>query len=233
MAVKSETELYEPVKRMLEQQGYIVKGEVRHCDLVAFREGEATPIIIELKKTFNLQLVFQLLDRLKLSETVYAAVEYNPKKRVSTSSSWNDAIKLCQKLGVGLIGVQFYKRKAPSVDFLCHPSDSLTAPRRSTRGANRLKTEFERRSGDYNVGGSTKTKLVTAYRERALRVAQLLANEGPMPPRALRARLHDAGIALMLRNNVYGWFERIEHGVYGITASGRQALEEFHHVLQP
>ncbi len=49
MAIKSETELYAPVKAYLEQLGYEVRGEVRHCDLVAVREEEP-PLIVELKK---------------------------------------------------------------------------------------------------------------------------------------------------------------------------------------
>lgn len=230
VAVQNETELYEPIKRMLEEQGYSVKGEVNHCDIVAYRDGDSAPMIIELKKTFNLALLFQVMDRLKLSDEVYAAVEYHPKKRVSTGASWNDAVRLCRKLGIGLIGVQFYKRKAPAVDILCRPGDAA-AQRRSVAKAKRLKQEFDRRSGDYNIGGSTRTKVITVYRERALRLAQLLADEGPQSPKALRERLHDGGVYAMLRRNVYGWFEKVEHGVYGITEAGRKALHEFEHVL--
>ena len=29
-----------------------------------------------------------------------------------------------------------------------------------------------------------------------------------------------------MRNNHYGWFERIESGVYGLTPEGAKALEE-------
>ncbi|MDT2304378.1 hypothetical protein P7H21_10960 [Paenibacillus larvae] len=49
MAIRSETELYGPVKHFWEQRGYEVKGEVKHCDLVAMK-GDGPPIIIELKK---------------------------------------------------------------------------------------------------------------------------------------------------------------------------------------
>ena len=40
--------LYPPVKAFLETQGYVVKGEVNGCDLVAIR-GEEPPVIVELK----------------------------------------------------------------------------------------------------------------------------------------------------------------------------------------
>jgi len=52
-----ETSLYESVKRFLEQLGYTVKGEVRHCDIVGLRDGDpAVGVIGELKLAFNLEL---------------------------------------------------------------------------------------------------------------------------------------------------------------------------------
>src|SRR5690606_5441985 len=97
--------------------------------------------------------------------------------------------------------------------------------------AARLKREFAARSGDFNTGGSTGMPLVTAYRERALRAARLLASEGPLTPRALKAELYDARIGNLLRDNVYGWFMRVGHGVYGLTDEGRRALETYAELL--
>ncbi len=48
-----ESDLYAPVKALLEGQGYVVKGEVRGCDVVAVR-GEEPPVIVELKRVFGL-----------------------------------------------------------------------------------------------------------------------------------------------------------------------------------
>ena len=232
MAIKSETELYQPVKRLFEERGYAVKSEVNHCDLVAYRDGEPEPVIVELKKTFNLQLIFQVLDRLKLSGTVYAAVEYDPKRRVSTSFSWNDAIRLCHKLGIGLIGVQFYKRKAPAVDILCQPgAEQNITGRKSAVRAKRLKNEFDKRSGDYNTGGSNGTKLVTAYRERALLCAFHLSQHESLSPRELRGMLKDRNVADLLQKNYYGWYERIERGRYRITEKGRAALDQYRTIV--
>ena len=42
-----ETDLYPPVKRFLEAQGYEVKAEVRGCDVTAVR-GDEAPVIVEL-----------------------------------------------------------------------------------------------------------------------------------------------------------------------------------------
>ena len=62
---------------------------------------------------------------------------------------------------------------------------------------------------------------MTAYRQQALVVANALAST-PSRPRDLRILAPDA--ARIVQRNVYGWFERIERGLYGLTSSGRVAL---------
>ena len=59
-----ETSLYRPVKIFLEGLGFVVKGEVRDCDLVALK-GDNLPVVVicELKLTFNLELILQGVDR--------------------------------------------------------------------------------------------------------------------------------------------------------------------------
>ena len=61
---------------------------------------------------------------------------------------------------------------------------------------------------------------MTAYRQQALAVAKALAG-AQCRPRDLRVLAPDA--AKILQGNVYGWFERIERGPYGLTPSGRVA----------
>jgi hypothetical protein len=58
MAVLNETDLYAPVKKLLEEQGYTVRDEVDRCDLVALRSAEPR-VIVELKRRFALSLVYQ------------------------------------------------------------------------------------------------------------------------------------------------------------------------------
>ena len=62
---------------------------------------------------------------------------------------------------------------------------------------------------------------MTAYRQQALAVANAIAVT-PSRPRDLRILAPDA--AKILQGNVYGWFERIERGLYGLTSSDRVAL---------
>ena len=62
-----ETDLYAPVKAMLEGQGYEVKGEIGAADIVAVRSTE-DPVIVELKTGFSLTLFHQAIDRLAVSD---------------------------------------------------------------------------------------------------------------------------------------------------------------------
>ena len=56
--------------------------------------------------------------------------------------------------------------------------------------------------------------IMTAYRQQALACAASLAG-GPRHTREIRSVVPNAS-SILLRN-AYGWFARIERGVYGIT----------------
>ncbi len=71
------------------------------------------------------------------------------------------------------------------------------------------------------MGGSTRRPIMTAYRQRTLAMAQMLAG-GPQRPRDLRALAPDA-LAILSRN-VYGWFEKTGRGVYALSEAGHAAL---------
>ena len=77
-----ESALYEPIKAFLEAQGYEVKGEVEHCDVVG-RRGDEAPVIVELKQRLSLELIVQGVERQRLSHHVYLAFPV-PKKRSHT-----------------------------------------------------------------------------------------------------------------------------------------------------
>ena len=62
---------------------------------------------------------------------------------------------------------------------------------------------------------------MTAYRQRTIACAQAM-RDGPKRPRDLRGLAEDAG-AILLRN-VYGWFERVEKGLYALSERGRLAI---------
>lgn len=234
MTIRHETELYEPLKAFFEQRGYEIKGEVRHCDLVGVHPEEADPLIVEMKKTFNLALLLQGMERLQMSTRVYLAVERSRTKRGAVNQRWGEISKLCRKLGFGLITVTFYKTKKPFVEVLCEPGAQAPAKPVRQKRKERLLYEFHERSGDYNVGGSSRAKLVTAYREKALRVAQALAAAPPegASPAQLRSLTGIGNAAAILQHNYYGWFDRIARGRYVLTDSGAESLKEFAGVLE-
>ena len=218
-----EAALYLPVKRFLERRGYEVKGEVRGCDLVA-RRGEEAPVIVELKLRFNLPLVLQGIDRLALTERVYLAVP-RPARRARggpLAPERPEIRKLCRRLGLGLILVGLARQ---TVAILEEPVPYR--PRQAKSRALRLVDEFSRRIGDANTGGAVGVPLVTAYRQDALRCARALAHGGPMRVGALRVVAEVPGAARILQRNVYGWFGRIERGIYRLTPEGDQALSRF------
>src|SRR3954449_12732917 len=100
--ITTEAALYRPVKAFLEAQGFEVKGEVCGCDLVAYRADEP-PVIVELKLRFNLALVLQGIDRLRITERVYLAVLRPPYRARGLSPEAPAVRRLCRRLGLGLI----------------------------------------------------------------------------------------------------------------------------------
>ncbi|MBD2845768.1 hypothetical protein IDH44_11250 [Paenibacillus sp. IB182496] len=225
MAVKQEADLYAPIKAYYESQGYEVKGEVNGCDLVA-RAADGELLIVEMKKTFTLPLLLQGVERQRINERVMLAVERNRQKRGAHNQRFGDLSELCRRLGLGLMTVTFFKTKRPQLDILCEPNEQPLRRGRPARQA-RMVREFNERSGDYNVGGTTGRKLVTAYRERALRCAQALRQHGQLPPRRIAELTGCRQAGTMLRANYYGWFERVERGVYGLRQAGLDALAEY------
>ena len=218
-----ETDLYRPIKRHLESLGFEVKGEVCGCDLVAVSEGVSERVVIgELKQSFTLELVLQGVDRATACDEVWLAVAASRRGRGREHDS--RARKLCRLLGFGLLTVATDGR----VEVMVEPAP--WKPRRDPKRRSRIVEEHRRRRGDPVVGGSTRKPQLTAYRQQALAVAHAMS-EAPRRPRDLRAFAPDA--AKILQGNVYDWFERIERGVYGLTASGRAALKTWADHLPP
>lgn len=219
MATTGEASLYAPIKRFLERLGYVVKGEVCGCDLVA-RRGDEPPVIVELKLRFSLALLLQGIDRLAVSERVYLAVPRPSHRRRGLSPEAPAVRRLCRRVGVGLLVVG-----PQSVTMLEEPAPYRPRPARQRTA--RLISEFDRRVGDPNVGGRSRTPVVTAYRQDALRVAGALAANGPMRVSELRSATGVADAAGIVQRNVYGWFARLARGTYTLSAVGHAALGQF------
>ena len=211
-----ETALYLPVKRFLEKLGFAVKGEICGCDVVALRGAEAALVVVcELKLAFNLELLLQGVNRTSACDEVWLAVrmrarrgrEHDPRVR-----------KLCRLLGFGLLGVS----AAGRVEVLVEPKP--WRPRRDQRRRSQLINEHQARIGDPARGGMSKLPIMTAYRQQALACAASLS-KGPRRTSEVKTIVPQAPKILL--HNVYGWFSRVERGVYTLTEAGTSALERW------
>ncbi|MBB4276367.1 DUF2161 domain-containing phosphodiesterase [Rhizobium mongolense] len=212
-----ETSLYQPVKGFLEKAGYVVKGEVGGCDLVGVSDDDPPVVVVcELKMSFNLELILQAVDRAAVSDEVWIAA------RVSRKGKGREADKrfrdLCRRLGIGMLGIS----DAGDVSIIVGSVSPM--PRTNPKRRSRLMREHQERRGDPALGGSTRTPVMTAYRQQALGCAAALAS-GPLRVRDIRRGVPEAGKILL--SNVYGWFERLGRGVYGLTDDGREALKRW------
>ena len=208
-----EVDLYPDLKAYLETQGYEVKSEIGACDLMA-RRGDEAAVIVEMKLSFSLALVMQGVARQAMFDDVYLAVPVSEK---GWRLRYKDIVALCRRLGLGLLAVKV----GQGVE--AHLDPAPYQPRKNTRRAGQLLREFARRVGDPNTGGTTGIKRMTAYRQDALRCAVVLA-DAPVKAADV-ARL--SGVLRagdVMRDNHYGWFEKIARGIYGLTASGACGL---------
>ncbi|MFK7877547.1 MAG: DUF2161 domain-containing phosphodiesterase [Paracoccaceae bacterium] len=218
-----ETDLYPPIKSLFEEQGYVVKSEVGAVDVVAVRGGEP-PVVVELKTAFSLSLFHQAIARLSVSDEVYVAVPHKPGKRFLRAVK--DNVKLARRLGIGLMTVRL---SDGLVTLHCDPGPY--APRKSKPRTASLLKEFARRQGDPNAGGQTRSGLVTAYRQDALRIAIYVFEAGASKGADV-ARATGVQVATrMMRDNHYGWFEKVDTGVYGLSPAGAEAVAQAGPVL--
>jgi hypothetical protein len=217
-----ETDLYAPVAKHLQSLGFTVRGEVNACDIAAVRGEEL--VIVELKRGLTMDLLVQATKRQRMTDSVYVAI---PRPR--RMQGWHGQRRVLRQLALGLIFVRFYARRKPAVEVAFHPVPYQKQKRKAAKRA--VLTEMEGRSGDFNVGGSTRRKLVTAYRENALQIACFLDAMGPMTPKELRGLGTGPKTQSILYSDFYGWFERVDRGVYGLKPAGREELKEYAEVV--
>ena len=244
-----ETDLYPPLKAWLELQGYVVRGEVGRCDLAAARDDEL--IAVELKVRPSLALLAQAAERQEYADSVYVALPATADRRRPPAS--RDFRRLLGRLGIGLLLVTFLKTKT-KVEVLMHPrqaagegcgpvpidrggdgdgrfaADDRAAflpPRRRPKKKAALLREISGRDMDLTPGGLPGgAGRVTAYRQRAVRLAVWLGELGETKPAELVRLGAPADAGVILQKNLYGWFERVRRGVYRLHPSGRTALRD-------
>ncbi|HZK27743.1 MAG TPA: DUF2161 family putative PD-(D/E)XK-type phosphodiesterase [Thermoclostridium sp.] len=225
-----ESELYNPVRTYFENLGFTVNAEVMNCDVTATREDLL--VIIEMKTSLNLEVILQAVQRQKLAPLVYIAVPN--KSSLLFTSRWKNLCHLLRRLELGLLLVTI-KKGYSSVDEIIEPV--VFNRNKSYSSANRkrkaLLNEIHERSGDYNIGGSNRKKILTAYRESAIKMAAVLVLHGPCKVKFIRemAGLADKSGRILIDNH-YGWFKREQHGVYSLSKKALKDLEEFSELFE-
>jgi len=214
-----EVDLYEPAKRIFEEMGFTVRAEVKNCDLFAVKND--VTVVAELKKSFNMTLCYQLMDRQTFANNVYAVIP-RPDKGTN-DKNWKNMIKLCQKLDFGLITV--------ALDSPLKFAEVVLSPSGIHKISNKKKNttamkEAKKRSEDLNTGGSTGKKLVTAYRERSLEMLCLTYTAGEMTGARLKELGYDKGEYSILYKNFYKWFKKKDKGIYELSETGLKVIKD-------
>lgn len=215
---KLESELFHPIKDYFEKLEFEVHGEVNSCDVIALRESEI--IALELKLKFTLKLIYQCLERKKITNDVYAVIE-TPKGGLFSKDS-KKMISLLKRLEIGLFFVSFYE-SGIKVDKILDPV--LIPIRKNNRKKKLLLKEISERSGSYNIGGSRGAH-ISAYKEASIHVAVILSLNGELSAKDIKVIGGPEKTSTILIQNYYGWFTRIRRGVYILEAKGSNFINE-------
>lgn len=217
-----EKTMYPLLKAYLESFDFTVKAEVKDVDIMAFKDDLI--LLVEMKSTLNTTLIAQGIKRRAISDYVYCAIP-KPTHAVRKSKLFKDKLLILKNLELGLIFVDLdYKH----VETILDPKTYTVRHKKKQRRA--LLKEFQNRKTTYNIGGSTRTKIITAYRELALLALDFLRDE-PRTTKALRDYTQNKKVVSLLQKNYYGWFTRVSHGVYGITEHGKTALDTYNTII--
>lgn len=220
MGFKNEAALYPHVKSFFENKGYVVKSEVKKCDVVAVK-GEDV-LVVELKKSFSLKLVMQAVERQKYCSSVYVAFPVTDAIRARKRMS--EVKLLLKRLHLGMILID----ERPSgvlVEVALVPKFEVF--REDKKAQKALLKEFNERKFDLNTGGMTKSKIVTAYRERVINVACFLRMNGPTQVKEIKQATELMDVQSIVSGNHYGWFNRTAKGIYEFEDSQLSKLMEF------
>ena len=216
----SESELYAPVKTLFENMGYQVNAEVKDCDVTAVNGDEL--IIVELKKNLSVTLLAQGLKRQKSGAVTYVAI---PKPKRYSPKTFRDTLYVIKKLELGLIFVTLIGTH--SYAEIIYEPQPFKPVKQNKVMMRKIMNEIDGRSIDTNTGGITGRKIATAYTEKCINIACILDMYGELSPKEVRSYGGDEKCGMIMRMNVYGWFDHVKKGVYAINKAGRKALLEY------
>nr|WP_246596274.1 DUF2161 domain-containing phosphodiesterase [Bacillus alkalicola] len=162
-----------------------------------------------------------------MSEHVYIAIP-KPKKHNPRSKKWRDTCHLLRRLELGLILVSYTeKRKRVEVIIQPTPFHRSISMGKAKYLRQKIIKEIDGRSGDYNIGGSSRKQIMTAYRESCIQIACYLEKHGELSPKGLLQMGTGKKTQSILSKNYYGWFVRVKRGVYALSEKGKQEIKEY------
>ena len=68
---------------------------------------------------------------------------------------------------------------------------------------------------------------MTAYRQKALAIAEYLQEHGETKAAVIARSLAEPKTRTILYDNVYGWFDRLGKGVYALSLRGENEISEW------
>lgn len=218
-----EKDLFIPLKNYLEGNGYKVKAEVIDVDIMALKNDLV--LIVEMKTSLSIKLLFQGSNRQKLTDFVYIAIP-KPSDKILKSKSFKEKVYLVKRLHLGLLLVDVAEDQV-----IAYLDPSIFYPSRNIKTKEKLLKEFNERITAYNEGGVTKTKIVTAYRERAVLIAHYLSSNS-LSVKELRALTNDENCQSILQKNYYNWFNRVKRGYYELNDFGIKELDKYSDIVK-
>jgi hypothetical protein len=213
-----EKDMYLPIKHYLENLGYSVKAEVKNVDIIATKDDSV--IVIEMKTAITLKLLYQGCDRQRMFDNVYLAIP-NPGYKIIRSKAFKEKTHILHRLRLGLILVDITKNK---VEVVLDPQEYVR--RTNKRKQKLLMDEFNQRSTSINIGGVSRKKIMTSYKEQAIEIAKALI-DSPLSTKEIRAITNISKTTNILYDNYYHWFSHESRGVYGLTEKGRKEIASY------
>ncbi len=211
-----EFEMFPMLKNYFEIQGYKINAEVKGCDLTASKDDEL--IIVEMKTSLNITLLYQAMDRKKLTPNVYIAVP-KPKRKLHTNI--NKMKNILTKLQIGLLIVDVVAK-----DVFCYCTPETDNTKINYKKKAKLIKEIGSRNVDENVGGVNKTKILTGYKEKGISLCCALNIEGIANTKTLREKYgFENDATTYLNANFFGWFDKVDRATYTLSNEGKKVIK--------
>lgn len=219
MKIKKETDLFPHIKQYFEKEGYQVNAEVASFDVVLSKtiDEQIQVIIIECKLSFNISLVFQAMEAQRVADFVYMAVPVVPDKKL------HKIIHLAKNMGLGLILVAETGR--PIIAVTEQDVEAYQAYRIKVK-RDRIEKEISTRRFDKNIGGSTKTKILTAFKEKSVQIAIMLEDGEKNTTTLIKKYNCPKETTQILYTNRLGWFQRMGRASYKLTRLANTSLKD-------